>query len=69
MKGNIIYPMVLLSGIPAYAGHRADSKPDDRPNIVIFYMDDMAYGDFSITGAGRQPQDRAGDDDRRHRQE
>lgn len=51
MKGNIIYPMVLLSGIPAYAGHKADSKPDDRPNIVIFYMDDMAYGDFSITGA------------------
>ena len=35
----------------AHAGSLQVSGHPDWPNIVLFYLDDMGYGDLSITGA------------------
>jgi arylsulfatase len=46
MKNQILLPLASLAiaAMPA----KAETK---KPNVVIFYMDDMGYGDMGITGA------------------
>lgn len=45
MKTNMLTGSCLLLGLTPMAAH------SQKPNIVIFYVDDMGYGDISLTGA------------------
>ena len=40
-----------LSAIPqGYSAGSGNTKPTDRPNVIIILTDDQGYGDFSFTG-------------------
>jgi arylsulfatase len=43
--------MVLLLAIAGSCSKQPETKTGTSPNIILIYLDDMGYGDLSITGA------------------
>ncbi len=52
MKHALLTFIALLPALPA--AETVTSKPSEKPNIVIIFMDDMGYGDIGPFGATRQ---------------
>ncbi len=43
--------MILLLAIAGSCSKQPETKTGTSPNIILIYLDDMGYGDLSITGA------------------
>lgn len=43
--------MILLQAIASSCSKQMETKSGMLPNIILIYLDDMGYGDLSITGA------------------
>lgn len=54
MKMHPIFPFSMtIAGLagPMLTGHSLPSKPEKPVNFVLIYLDDMGYGDLTLTGA------------------
>ena len=47
---NVAVAVAFISGNPSIGYSSETRKPGDRPNIIIFFLDDSGYGDFAHNG-------------------
>lgn len=50
-KFRILIPLSCVFALAVFIAARPTSKPAKTPNIVVFFIDDMGYGDISVNGA------------------
>ena len=48
---NLFISLITLLGIGLFVGARMEKPASAPPNVVLFFMDDMGYGDLGSTGA------------------
>ena len=45
------FSVIVLTLLSCCTANRTEQQRRDRPNVVLIYLDDMGYGDLSLTGA------------------
>ncbi len=48
---NLFILFTILLGTTLFVGARKNKPAPNPPNVVLFFMDDMGYGDLGSTGA------------------